>query len=187
MVESIAKANITDFELIDLAKDGDENAFRLLVERHKSKVASTIYGMIGNCDVADDIGQEVFIRFFNSMNKFRGESSLSTYLVRIAINLTLNEIKRQKRRSIFSFDKILESGSDIAESGNDFSATEDKEAVQRAIQLLSIKYRTVIVLRLIDGYSTEETAKLLNIPLGTVLSRLQRAQVKLKEYLNKQL
>jgi RNA polymerase sigma-70 factor (ECF subfamily) len=154
-----------------------------IVKRHKAKVASTIYGMVGRCDEADDIGQEVFIRFYKSLNNFRGESALGTYLTRIAINLSLNEIARRKRKRFFSFDKMLEEGSDLGYTDKTGTLNENKEIIEKAVQKMDAKYRAVLVLRLIDGYSTEETAKILNIPLGTVLSRLARAQSKLKEFL----
>ncbi len=183
MVASSEVKHRTDLDLINLSKNGDETAFRILVEKHKSIVASTINGMVGNCDTADDIGQEVFIRFYHSMENFRGDSSLSTYLVRIAINLSLNEIKRIKRKKFFSFEKIIENGQDIAQESNSFLAEENNELIRLAMQKLNPKYRSVLVLRLIDGYSTEETANILEIPIGTVLSRLMRAQQKLKEHL----
>jgi RNA polymerase sigma-70 factor, ECF subfamily len=175
--------DLTDADLVELAKNGDQSAFMEIVKRNKSKVAATIYGMIGKCDEADDIGQEVFIRFYKSIDSFRGESALSTYLTRIAINLSLNEITRRKRKRFFSFDKMMEEGSDIGYIEDSGKLKENKEILEKALQKLEAKYRSVLVLRLIDGYTTEETAKILNIPLGTVLSRLARAQSKLKEYL----
>lgn len=172
----------TDLELIEFSKQGDESAFAEIVRRHRSRIASTIFGMLGKCDEADDIGQEVFIRFFRSLSNFRGESALSTYLTRIAINLSLNELKRRKKRFL-SFDKIIEDGGDIEDKDNKTNYSETDEIVRNAIQKLNPKYRSVVVLRLIDGYSSQETADILEIPLGTVLSRLQRAQLKLKDYL----
>jgi RNA polymerase sigma-70 factor (ECF subfamily) len=183
LTNSPASEKLTDFELLELAKCSDRSAFTEIVKRYKSRIASTIYGMLGKCDEADDVGQEVFIRFYKSMGNFRGDSALGTYLTRIAINLSLNEISRRKRKSIFSFDKMMEDGSDIQENNNSVKENENREIIQLALQKLSAKYRTVIVLRLIDGYSTKETANILGVPLGTVLSRLTRAQIKLKEYL----
>ncbi len=173
----------SDAELIDLTKQGDQGAFAEIVRRYKARIASTIHGMIGKSIEADDVGQEVFIRFYNSIGKFRGESELGTYLTRIAINLSLNEIKRRKRRTFFSFDSILEKNADIPENKDTQLENERKVIVQKAIEKLNVKYRSVLVLRLMDGYSTDETAKILGLPIGTVLSRLARAQIKLKEYL----
>jgi len=174
---------LTDIELVGLSSNGDHSAFAEIVRRHKSAIASTIYGMIGKCDEADDIGQEVFIRFYKTIGNFRGESALSTYLTRIAINLSLNEIKRRKIRRFLSFDKMLDDGVDLPDAGETKYSFDNKEIVQKAIGKLSVKDRSVIVLRLVDGYTTEETAKILQVPAGTVLSRLSRAQIKLKNIL----
>jgi RNA polymerase sigma-70 factor, ECF subfamily len=174
---------LSDFELVKLSQEGNQSAFTEIVKRHKSRIAATIYSMVGKCDEADDIGQEVFIRFFNSMKNFRGDSALSTYLTRIAINLSLNEIKRRKRRFFLNFDKMAEDGRDIADPTPWDPMGGNREIIQMALQNLNLKYRSVVVLRLIDGYTSEETAKILEIPLGTVLSRLARAQTKLQEYL----
>lgn len=170
---------MTDQELLKQARNGDDKAFEELVKRYESQVAATVIGMLGPCDAADDVGQEVFIRFFKSLHKFRGEARLGTYLTRIAMNLSLNELKRRKRRRFF-FVRPEDQTHSPASSADDWVATlENRELVQNAIQQLEPGFRAVVVLRLIDGYSTEETARLLNIPVGTVLSRLSRAQKEL--------
>jgi RNA polymerase sigma-70 factor (ECF subfamily) len=174
----------TDAELIErICSFNDQASFSEIIRRYKGKIASTIFGMLGRTEGAEDIGQEVFTRFFKSISNFRGESTLGTYLTRIAINLSLNEIKRRKRRKMFSLDSMIEDGIELADDTNFGLIDEKKEIVQKAISMLNDKHRSVIVLRLIDDYSTEETAKILNLPAGTVLSRLARAQAKLKEIL----
>ena len=175
---------MTDNELIAASKTGDENAFKEIVKRHESRVAATITGMLGKCPEAEDVGQETFIRFYKSLKNFQGTSSVGTYLTRIAINLSLNELKRRKRRSLLFLPKTEEEEFDIPDDNNDSQYSEDIELVQRAIQQLDAKFRSVVVLRLMDGYSTAETAEILKLPVGTVLSRLARAQKKLKEFLS---
>ncbi len=138
--------------------------------------------MLGNCPEADDVGQETFIRFYNNIFQFRGDSSVGTYLTRIAMNLSLNEIKSRKRRSLF-FQRQSENDYNISDNSNQNRNFENKELIQRALQKLDSNFRSVLVLRLIDGYSTTETAQILKLPIGTVLSRLARAQKKLKELL----
>lgn len=129
------------------------------------------------------MGQETFIRFYKGLQAFRRESSVSTYLVRIAINLSLNELKRRKRRpSPFSQTNSV-TIFDIPDEKAEKLSSEDKRVVERALQELKLEFRAVIVLRLLDGYSTEETAQILGVPVGTVLSRLARAQEKLRESL----
>jgi len=175
--------HLTDEKLIRQAREGDDEAFRGLVRRYESLVAGTVIGMLGQCPEADDVGQETFLRLYRSLKNFRGESKLGTYLTRIAINLSLNELKRRKRRMGLFFGKPVEEIRGIADPRADAGTNEDKEVVHRAIGQLEARFRSVIVLRLIDGYSTEETSKILKIPVGTVLSRLSRAQKKLKTLL----
>ena len=174
---------MTDSQVIREVLDGNDSAFRVLVQRYESQVASTVIGMLGHCPEADDVGQDTFIRFYNALTNFRGDSQVSTYLTRIAINLSLNELKRRNRRfSIFVNQD--ENSPKIADDSHQSEAASSKELIDIALERLEPKFKSVVVLRLIDGYSTEETAKILNLPLGTVLSRLSRAQLKLKHILS---
>src|SRR5471032_266357 len=92
----------SDTELLGRARAGDDHAFGVLVHRYESAVAATVIGMIGPGDEADDVGQETFIRFHRALDRFRGESSLKTYLVHIAMNLSINAL-RSRRRSLLRF------------------------------------------------------------------------------------
>lgn len=181
------KTEKTDEDLIHAARKGDQHAFKQLVERHEARVATTVMAMLGRTAEAEDVGQETFIRFYKALDTFRGESSLSTYLNRIAINLSLNALKRRKR--FFSrFEQTDEQnladikGTATTESAG-FENTETGHLIQQAILKLKPAFRAVIVLRLVEGYSTRETAEILNLPIGTVLSRLSRAQLKLRDLL----
>jgi RNA polymerase sigma-70 factor, ECF subfamily len=171
----------TDDELllIQQSKDGNMRAFRTIVDRHQSQIAGIVKSMVGGTPEADDVGQEVFIRLFHSLDQFKGESSLSTYLVRIAINLSLNELKRRKRRWAF-FRPIEEASTVFEESTHDL-----KDALYHQLNELEPEFKAVVTLRMIEGYSVKETASLLEVPVGTVLSRLHRAQQKLKDVLSK--
>lgn len=168
-------------QLIAEARGGDMSSFKILVERYEGKVAGIIKPMLGDTPEAVDVGQEVFIRFYETLENFKGESSLGTYLVRIAINLSLNEIKRRKRKdAVF---RPLEMGSDIKSDESEYDL---HEIIHHEINKLDPDFRIVVTLRMIEGYTTEETSKILHIPLGTVLSRLARAQKKLRDVLKKQ-
>jgi RNA polymerase sigma-70 factor (ECF subfamily) len=175
-------ADLTDPELIGLARAGDERAFRELVERHESAVAATVIGMLGPGDDADDVGQETFIRFYRALADFRGEASLRTYLRRIAMNLSLNALKR-RRRLAFRFPSRDRSPQPLpepaVEGGDDVESRERQARVRAAIDMLGPKHRPVVVLRMIEGCSTRETAEILGLPEGTVLSRLSRAMEQL--------
>lgn len=172
----------SDEVLIERSRKGDMAAFRMLVARHEGKIAAVTRSMLGTTIEAEDVGQEVFIRFYESLHKFRGESQLSTYLVRIAMNLSLNELKKRKR-NMFRFT-TMENAIQIGAPEN----TPDlKEQLTLALGQLEPAFRAVVTLRLVEGYSTDETSKMLDIPLGTVLSRLARAQKQLRMTLSKHL
>jgi RNA polymerase sigma-70 factor (ECF subfamily) len=175
---------ISDQKLIEQVRNGDHTAFGQLVRRYESVVAATVNGMLGVGDDADDVGQNVFIRFYRAIDDFRGEAALATYLTRIAINLSLNELKSRKRRRMFFIktdndDSLAAIGDSIDEAGQ----RDTRELVHQALQKLEPKFRSVVVLRMLQGYSTSETAQILKVPQGTVLSRLARAQQKLKDLL----
>lgn len=178
--------NREDIQLLEEVKSGNTDAFTIIVERYRQQVARTVIGMLGNTSEADDVGQEVFIRLYKSIDKFRGESALSTYLTRIAINLSLNALKKQKRQRIFGSlpsnneDDKRDQLQNLPNYDDEHEAKDTQELVQMALEKLDPKFRSVIVLRMLEGFSTKETAEALNLPLGTVLSRLTRAQDKLK-------
>ena len=171
--------------LVDAATGGDRQAFITLVKRLEPRVAATIYGFLGDCPEAEDVGQETFIRLFRSLARFRGESSIETYVTRIAINLSLNELKRQKHRSNIFTSLGSEFETNTGLMGDATDAQDTRQLVQRALSQLPDKFRAVLVLRLMDGYSVKETADILEIPAGTVLSRLARAQIKFRQAIKK--
>lgn len=175
-----------DEELLEQARKGDQRAFRLLVERYEGKVAATVIGMLGRGPEADDVGQEVFVRFYRSMDKFRGDSSLGTYLTRIAINQSLKAVRRRQSWSRRFLDWEL-APSPEAVSDDPADRIDRSELVDRGLSQLTPEHRAVTVLRLMEGYSTKETAGILDIPEGTVMSRLSRALRKLEDVLRPEL
>ena len=174
----------TDADLLNRARSGEHSAFRTLVERYEPVVATTVQGMLGRGPEAEDVGQETFIRFYRALDSFREDSTLRTYLTRIAINLSLNELKRRKKKqSRFTGIDTLEEGR-LATSGNQtIDENERQTLVRRAIEQLDPKHKAVVVLRMLNGYSTKETADLLKLPQGTVLSRLSRGMKSLEQLL----
>jgi len=179
----ILAENISEKDLVQKARNGDNDAFQRLVEQNEHRVAGTVIGMLGNCPEADDVGQETFIRFYRSLDKFRGDASVGTYLTRIAINLSLNELKRRKRKNALIFSRNEEKMETASDKNDPKKKKELEEIVRLGIEKLDPKHRAVVVLRLMEGYSTNETAEILRLPAGTVLSRLARAQKKLREIL----
>jgi len=170
--------------LVKAVLNGDKSAFGEIVNRYRRMVARTVKGMLGDSVYSEDIGQEVFIKLYHSLSDFRGEAKLSTYIQKIAINMTLNEIKRRKR----FFSTFIHKGNDelyevdIADD-NSTERNDTREVVSKALMTLDPKFRVIVTMRMLQGYSTKETAEILNLPLGTVLSRLSRAQEQLREIL----
>ncbi len=173
-------------ELVTASLNGDKRAFGEIVTRHQKMVARTVKGMLGDSVFADDIGQEVFIKLYNSLSEFRGDAKLSTYIQKIAVNLTLNEIKRRKRFfSMFSQRGNNEMYEFEVADRDDEERKEASELVNKALLAMDPKFRIILTMRMLQGYSTKETAEILDLPLGTVLSRLSRAQEQLRNILEK--
>lgn len=175
-----------DGSLIQASLKGDTRAFGEIVRRYQKMVARTVRGMLGDSVYAEDVGQDVFIKLFHSLQEFRGEAKLSTYIQKIAVNLTLNEIKRRKR----FFSTFSQKGNNEMYEYDvpDHDTPEKREAaelVEKALQAMDPKFRVIVTMRLLHGYSTKETAEILGLPLGTVLSRLSRAQEQMKGILEK--
>ena len=167
-----------DAQLIQASIQGNENAFKMLVERYQSQVAAAVIGMLGPGQEAEDTGQETFIRFYQNLRQFRGDSSVATYLTRIAMNLSLNKLKK-KRKMQSRFRKPLENFEQTIADPDFKSYDNTKELIQQALDQLKPEFRSVIVLRFFQEYSIREISEVLKIPQGTVLSRLARAQKKL--------
>ena len=173
-----------DRDLVTRALEGDQVAFRTIVDRYEGVVAGVVIRMLGPGDEAEDVGQEVFIRLYRSLSRFRGEASLKTYLVKIAMNLSLTAIKRRKRAEGRS--SAVDLGSLPESDGHREDAAEVAERqsrVRAALRQLDPKHRAVVVMRMMEGHSTKDTARVLKIPEGTVLSRLARALKKLQPHL----
>jgi RNA polymerase sigma-70 factor (ECF subfamily) len=125
-------------------------------------VARTVKGMLGDSVISEDIGQEVFIKLYNSLPTFRGESKLSTYIQKMAVNFSINEIRRRKRfLSMFAFKENEEMHNLEFASGDEEQKSEAKELVDKALSRLDPKFRIIVVMRLLQGYSTKETAEIL--------------------------
>lgn len=179
--------NATDAELIADLRGGNLSAFSIIVQRYEGAVAATVIGMLGPGDEAEEVGQETMIKLYRSLDRFKGEAELKTYLTRIAINSSLDALRRRKRNLLRFFSAESEGDSAwedrIASPSNHTKDFENRQLVQSALAQLKPEFRAVAVLRLMQGYSVEETADMLDIAPGTVLSRLSRARKQLMEIL----
>lgn len=184
----MTEMRLEEMELVRAAGKGDHRAFRILVERYQGRVAATVINMLGPGPESEDVGQDAFIRLYQALPNFRGDASVGTYVTRIAMNLSLNEIRRRKRKSLFGLTRFSgdeESDKTVASlTGDSETSSLEFQVRMRALVLrLGPDHRAVVVLRWMEGYSTEETAELLGIPKGTVLSRLHRAMQEMRGWL----
>ncbi len=188
-----------DYALVCLCQKGDSSAFGLLVERHQKKMMNIAYRLTGDYDGACEVVQDAFVSAFKAIGKFRREAAFSTWLYRIAINLSKNRMKQMKTRlqrgvppakDCFTTDEG-QVGIDPADPApsvlEQLEKREVQEKVQACINALDHEYREGLVLRDIQGFSYDEIKALLDVPEGTVKSRLFRARDTLKGLLKEAL
>jgi RNA polymerase sigma-70 factor, ECF subfamily len=172
----------TDTSLVEATVSGDEHAFRLLVQRFQPMVLKIVRGMLGEAMDVDDVVQETFVRLYTALPRFRSDSTLKTFVTRIAINGSLDSLRRRKRRFFVSWDVEKTDGDPQAVERSDTALLRSEQwtHLRTAIDRLAPRQKAVVVLRLVNGLSTKETAEALEIPFGTVLSRLNRAIARLR-------
>jgi RNA polymerase sigma-70 factor (ECF subfamily) len=184
--------NESDGELVARCKNGDMSAFDLIVYRHKVPLIDFAYRFIGDRDTAEDLVQETFVRVYKNIKRYREDAaSFRTWMYRIAANLCKNELRNRSTRSRILLNSAIgaQSGGDRMEEALDDSMgpdlqLEEKElqrALAQAISRLPEKLRISIILRDIEGMTYEEISRIINRPIGTVKSRINRARLMLKD------
>ena len=164
-------------QFLEQALAGDKTAFGQLVDLHKDKVINIAYKLSNNYEAAQDIAQEAFIKVYTKLSSFKKEASFTTWLYRITYNTACNYLRKNKVKTLFLNEEILESQKVTPEEA------ELKDIVNEAVESLPLKLKSVIVLRDYEGLSYKEIAEVIKRPIGTVESRLARARAKLKELL----
>jgi len=185
-----------DWAVVRKVQAGDVAAFDQLIVKYRARVYSVVYNLCGNREDGADLAQTTFIKAFQSINRFQGQSSFFTWLYRIAVNATLTHLRKNRLRTFFSFEKITaeDRASEVIDALTDKSGAdrelfvkELQEKLNEALQKLSIKHRMVITLFEIDGLSHNEIAEIMGCSVGTVRSRLHYAkqllQAELQSYL----
>ncbi len=168
--------------------DGKESelAFGELVERYKNKLVNYIHKYIDDYDRAEEIAQEVFIRVYRSKNRYEVKAKFSTFVYRIALNLSYNEVRDRNRRKTEPTDEFSDIiMKDVRTPENLYERDETERIIHKEISNLKDKYRDVIILCDIEGNSYKQAAEILDISVGTVQSRLSRGRIKLKQKLEK--
>ncbi|MBD3285224.1 sigma-70 family RNA polymerase sigma factor [candidate division WOR-3 bacterium] len=167
-------------KLLAKAKHGDAEAFGKLVESYQRRVYTVIYRFVRNHNDADDLAQESFIRAYKAIDRFDLRYPFGPWMYRIAINLTLNYLKKRKLKIVDSDLARQSSGKNPASK---WKQDETRHRVHKAIAGLPIKLRHVLVLRVYENWPYAQIAEVLELPIGTVMSRLSRAREVLKEEL----
>ena len=171
-------------DLVQKSQNGNEEAYGLLVERYKTKVFNMAYSLTLNRESADDLAQEVFIKVYYALPKFKGKAAFSTWLHQITANHARDYLRKASRVKQVPFDETkgdLSTQEDEAEKRDrEMELAKKKEIVHEAITTLPEKYRIILSLRDIQGLPYQEISHALNISPGTVDSRLHRARKMLK-------
>jgi RNA polymerase sigma-70 factor (ECF subfamily) len=183
---------LNEYEIVALAKNGDHNAFEQIVTTYEKKVYNMALRYTGDPEDALDICQEVFLRVYRFLPKYRGESTLSTWIYRITMNVCHDTAGNKTNIYELSLDSGPgddEQTTEIADLRYDpekeLEKKHTRQLVQQAISMLDSDHRDVIIMRDINGLSYDEISNVLNISTGTVKSRISRAREKLKNFLLK--
>ena len=189
-----------DHTLVQRARSGDERAFRSLVERYQKKVYAVAFGMVKDREEAMDVVQEAFVKVHKSLDSFKADATFYTWLYRITVNVCIDVIRRRgaMRSDSVEFDERI--GHDLGEANlgavsSQLGSNPEKSVLQRelgqkiqeALEQIPEKHRAILLLRELDGLSYEELAQALEIPKGTVMSRLFHARAKVQKLLSESL
>jgi RNA polymerase sigma-70 factor (ECF subfamily) len=172
-------------ELVQKSQEGNEEAYGILVERYKTKVFNMVYSLTLNREVADDLAQEVFIKVYYALPKFKGKAAFSTWIHQITVNHTRDYLRTTSRMRQVPFEETKSEHStyedEIEKRERESEFAWRKKIVHEAIATLPRKYRIILSLRDIQGLPYEEISRVLDISPGTVDSRLHRARKMLKK------
>ena len=181
-----------DADLVQRAREGDTRAFDQLILKYGDKLYGLVYNMTSNKEDTHDVLQDVFARAYQSLPKFKGKSTFYTWIYQIAVNMTLNFLKKRKRRSGLSLNDMessVQQDPALVETGwesdpeRHTNVNELQKRLNEAMQHLSESHRTVVTLFDVQGLPHGEIAEILKVSVGTVRSRLHYAHQQLQTYL----
>jgi len=183
-------SDLSDEELIKVYQDENTlEAYEILVKRYKDPLMNFVYRFVGDRDVCTDVVQETMIKFYLNKDSYRSFAKFSTWIYTIAANLAKNELKRRKRRVIFSIDNSDDEKSPQIEDkmflAPDRAADSEirNEIIQKALLKVKPVYREVVILRDIQDLSYEEISEITGLAIGTVKSRINRGRIQLQKLL----
>ena len=184
LVADFEASGSDDASLIERSRGGEPAAFGELVTRYQDRLFNTLVRVCGEVEEARDVAQEAFVQAFVKLESFQGKSAFYTWLYRIAFNTAIS--RRRRRKPTASLDEAqaaagVEPVDPDARPESNLERSEQAAQVQAALATLSEEHRTVLVLREIDGRDYDTIGQMLDIPVGTVRSRLHRARSQMKE------
>lgn len=168
-----------DGELVERARGGDRQAFGVLVRRHQAIVYRVCYRVLGSREDADDATQEAFLRAYRKLDTFRGQSAFRTWLMRLTVNVSLNERARRKPPT----DQLGEEAGAVPDGASPLERAEAAAQLHQAMGHLPPNHRAAVVLRDLEGLSYGETATILGVPEGTAKGWAHRGRERLKDLL----
>lgn len=183
-----------ELELVTKARTGDQAAFSSLVNRYEGKIFRLAMNITQNREDAEDVLQESFLKAYEHLEQFQGNSKFYTWIVRIAVNQALMKLRKRKSDRSVSLDEQIDTGEDVVvreiaawdpDPEEQLSRGELQTILTEAVDSLAPIYKTVFTLRDVDGLSTEETAEVLDLSVPAVKSRLLRARLQLRDRLTK--
>jgi len=182
---------ISDEILIKKFQEGDVGAYNQLVNRFKDRLLNFIYRFVNDLDLAEDLVQDTLLKLYTHKDSYQEIAKFSTWLYTIAANLARTELRKKKRRKTFSVTELSRDDREFIIASSDVDPSEDlssqnfEKSVQRALAELPHDFKTIIILRDIQELSYDEISKIVDVPLGTVKSRINRGRVKLQQLLKK--
>ena len=192
---SLDLANLPDADVVRLAQEGRERAFRELVRRYERPVFSLIYRMVRDRETSEDLAQETFVKILNHIDKYSPEFKFSSWIFKIANNVAIDHLRRKTldtvsmdgsphaRTAAEAAASTLDLATDQESALDELEARELGTAIERAVAQLRPMYRACIMLRHVEGRSYEEIASALDLPLGTVKTYIHRARHELRRAL----
>ncbi len=192
---SLDLTNLPDADVVRLAQEGRERAFRELVRRYERPVFSLIYRMVRDRETSEDLAQETFVKILNHIDKYSPEFKFSSWIFKIANNVAIDHLRRRTldtvsidgsphaRTAAESAASSLELAADQESALDELEARELGTAIEQAVARLRPLYRACIMLRHVEGRSYEEIASALDLPLGTVKTYIHRARHELRRAL----
>ena len=181
---------ISDEQLFQLFQNGDMRAFDQLMIRYKDRLYNFIYGIVNDVDLAEDLAQDTYLKVFTHKNSYKELYKFSTWMYTIAKNLAFTELRKKKRRKTSSFSDITKNEWEInvpdTKSNTideEIMSSEKRNIIQNALAQISLDFRIIIILRDIQELSYEDISKIIEVPIGTVKSRINRGREKLHQLL----